>query len=124
MSHLPALNGVNVSDPTIDLRLRFRDTLEEAEVRKMDTLLRRAQIQPGQTMLDIGFGWGGLSLHAAKKYGCRVTGITLSVEQKALAEVRVKEEGLGHLIDFEVVDYRVFARRKPNRGRFDRVLSC
>jgi len=104
--------------------LRFKGTLEEAQWRKLDTLCDRAQIQPGQTFLDIGFGWGGLSIHAAKKYGCKVTGITLSVEQKALAEERVKMEGLGHLITFEVVDYRIFARRKENRGRFDRVISC
>jgi len=116
-------DSVKVPSPTGG-RLKFRDTLEEAEMRKIDTLLDRAQLQPGQTMLDIGFGWGGLSLHAAKKYGCKVTGITLSVEQKALAEVRVKEEGLGHLITFEVIDYRIFARRKENRQKFDRVLSC
>ena len=104
--------------------LVFRGTLEEAQWRKLDTLLERAQIQPGQTMLDIGFGWGGLSLHAARKYGCFVTGITLSVEQKALAEERVRDMGLGSLISFEVVDYRTFARRKDNQGKFDRVLSC
>mmetsp|Transcript_2918 Transcript_2918/g.4607 ORF Transcript_2918/g.4607 Transcript_2918/m.4607 type:complete len:1035 (+) Transcript_2918:148-3252(+) len=104
--------------------LVFRGTLEEAQWRKLDTLLDRAQVQPGQRLLDIGFGWGGLSLHAAKKYGCEVTGITLSVEQKALAEERVKKAGLEHLITFEVVDYRKFARRKENRGKFDRVLSC
>ena len=102
----------------------FRGTLEEAQWRKLDTLLDRAQIQHGQNVLDIGFGWGGLSIHAAKKYGCKVTGITLSVEQKALAEERVKKEGLEHLISFEVVDYRTFARRKENLGRFDRVLCC
>ncbi len=72
----------------------------------------------------LGFGWGGLSLHAAKKYRCRVTGITLSVEQKSLAEERVREEGLEDLITFEVIDYRTFARRKENRQKFDRVLSC
>jgi cyclopropane-fatty-acyl-phospholipid synthase len=104
--------------------LVFRGTLEEAQWRKLDTLLARAQVQPGQTLLDIGFGWGGLSIHAAKKYGCRVTGITLSVEQKALADERVKNEGLQDLITFEVVDYRTFARRSVNVGKFDRVLSC
>lgn len=104
--------------------LKFKGSLEEAQWRKLDTLCDRAQLQPGQTLLDIGFGWGGLSLHAAKKYGCRVTGITLSVEQKALAEERVEKEGLGHLINFEVVDYRTFARRKENSGKFDRVISC
>eukprot|EP00577_Skeletonema_sp_RCC1716_P002131 CAMPEP_0113433448 /NCGR_PEP_ID=MMETSP0013_2-20120614/34886_1 /TAXON_ID=2843 ORGANISM="Skeletonema costatum, Strain 1716" /NCGR_SAMPLE_ID=MMETSP0013_2 /ASSEMBLY_ACC=CAM_ASM_000158 /LENGTH=1067 /DNA_ID=CAMNT_0000323033 /DNA_START=20 /DNA_END=3220 /DNA_ORIENTATION=+ /assembly_acc=CAM_ASM_000158 len=104
--------------------LRFKGTLEEAQWRKLDTLCDRAQILPGQTLLDIGFGWGGLSIHAAKKYGCKVTGITLSVEQKALAEERVEKEGLGHLINFEVVDYRIFARRQDNQGKFDRVISC
>jgi cyclopropane-fatty-acyl-phospholipid synthase len=110
--------------PAPQSKLVFRGSLEEAEVRKLDTLLTRAQIQPGQTMLDIGFGWGGLSIHAARKFGCHVTGITLSVEQKALAEERVKNEGLGHLITFEVIDYRTFARRKENKHHFDRVLSC
>lgn len=102
----------------------FRGSLEQAQWRKLDTLLERAQLQPGQEVLDIGFGWGGLSIHAAKKYGCKVTGITLSVEQKALAEERVKKEGLEHLIHFEVCDYRVFGRKKENQGKFDRVLSC
>ncbi|KAG7347900.1 cyclopropane-fatty-acyl-phospholipid synthase [Nitzschia inconspicua] len=104
--------------------LVFRGTLEEAQWRKLDTLLDRAQVLPGQNILDIGFGWGGLSIHAAKKYGCMVTGITLSVEQRELATRRVKAEGLQHLITFEVIDYRTFARRKDNRGKFDRVLSC
>jgi cyclopropane-fatty-acyl-phospholipid synthase len=113
-----------VAAPSPQRGLVFRGTLEEAQWRKLDTLLDRAQVKPGQKLLDIGFGWGGLSLHAAKKYGCKVTGITLSVEQKALAMKRVKSEGLEDLITFEVIDYRVFARRKDNRGAFDRVLSC
>jgi cyclopropane-fatty-acyl-phospholipid synthase len=113
-----------VKAPAPQQGLVFRGTLEEAQWRKLDTLLDRAQVQPGQTVLDIGFGWGGLSLHAARKYGCKVTGITLSVEQKDLATKRVKEEGLQDLITFEVIDYRTFARREENRGKFDRVLSC
>lgn len=113
-----------VKAPAPEKGLVFRGTLEEAQWRKLDTLCDRAQMEPGQTVLDIGFGWGGLSLHAAKKYGCIVTGITLSVEQKALAEERVRKEGLQHLITFEVIDYRTFARRKDNLGKFDRVLSC
>ena len=115
-------DGIKLPSP--QSKLVFRGSLEEAEVRKLDTLLARAQIQPGQTMLDIGFGWGGLSLHAARKFGCHVKGITLSVEQKALAEERVKNEGLNHLITFEVIDYRTFARRNENKHSFDRVLSC
>lgn len=113
-----------VKAPSPQTGLVFRGTLEQAQWRKLDTLLARAQIQPGQKMLDIGFGWGGLSIHAAKKFGCQVTGITLSVEQKALAEERVRSEGVQDLVTFEVVDYRTFARRKENRGKFDRVLSC
>lgn len=113
-----------IQAPQSQAGLVFRDSLEQAQWRKLDTLLMRAQVQPGQTLLDIGFGWGGLSIHAAKKYSCKVTGITLSVEQKALAESRVRKEGLEQLITFEVVDYRKFARRKENRGKFDRVLSC
>jgi cyclopropane-fatty-acyl-phospholipid synthase len=113
-----------VRAPSPQRGLQFRGSLEEAQWRKLDTLLDRAQIKAGQTMLDIGFGWGGLSIHAAKKYGCNVTGITLSVEQKALAEARVAKEGVGHLITFEVIDYRTFARRPENAGKFDRVLSC
>ena len=104
--------------------LVFRGSLEEAQNRKLDTYLARAQVQPGQKLLDIGFGWGGLSLRAATKYGCKVTGITLSVEQKALAEERVKEAGVGHLVTFEVCDYRTFCRRKENLGKFDRIVSC
>jgi cyclopropane-fatty-acyl-phospholipid synthase len=113
-----------VQAPAPQKGLVFRGSLEEAQWRKLDTLLDRAQIKPGQTVLDIGFGWGGLSLHAAKKYGCQVTGITLSVEQKALADARVKKEGLESLITFEVIDYRTFARRPESQGKFDRVLSC
>jgi cyclopropane-fatty-acyl-phospholipid synthase len=113
-----------VRAPSSQGGLLFRGTLEEAQWRKLDTLLSRAQVQPGSTLLDIGFGWGGLSIHAAKKYGCKVVGITLSVEQKALAEQRVREHGVESLVSFEVVDYRTFARRKENRGKFDRVLSC
>jgi cyclopropane-fatty-acyl-phospholipid synthase len=113
-----------VKAPSPNQGLVFRGTLEEAQWRKLDTLLDRAQVLPGQTVLDIGFGWGGLSIHAAKKYGCKVTGITLSVEQRDLAMKRVKTEGLEDLITFEVIDYRTFARKKENQGKFDRVLSC
>lgn len=104
--------------------LIFRGSLEQAQKRKLDTLLSRGQLKSTHTILDIGFGWGGLSIYAAKKYGCKVYGITLSVEQKSLADKRVRREGLEHLIHFEVVDYRTYARRAENQGRFDRVFSC
>ena len=105
--------------------LIYKGTLEEAQWRKLDTLLARAQMTTDNLrVLDIGFGWGGLSLHAARKYNARVHGITLSVEQMALARERVKKEGLEHLITFEVIDYRTFAKKKENQKKFDRVLSC
>mmetsp|Transcript_40810 Transcript_40810/g.84913 ORF Transcript_40810/g.84913 Transcript_40810/m.84913 type:complete len:637 (-) Transcript_40810:1441-3351(-) len=113
-----------VKAPSPQTGLIFRGSLEEAQWRKLDTYLARAQVQPGQKLLDIGFGWGGLSLRAATKYGCQVTGITLSVEQKALAQQRVKDAGVEHLVTFEVCDYRTFCRRKENLGKFDRIVSC
>jgi cyclopropane-fatty-acyl-phospholipid synthase len=102
--------------------LKYVDDLESAQTRKIDELLKRLEpLGPEHTLLDIGFGWGGICLRAASKYGCKVHGITLSVEQKALAEEKVKAQGLGHLITFELVDYRVFA----SQGRkFDRIVSC
>lgn len=96
-------------------------SLEDAQERKINALLQRLQISKHHTLLDIGFGWGGIAIAAAEKIGCRVHGITLSTEQKKLAEERVRAKGLSHLITFELCDYRVFA----NSGRtFDRIVSC
>ena len=84
----PSMNSTMVP------RLHFTGSLEEAQFRKVDTLLRRAQLTPEHRLLDIGFGWGGLAIRAAMTVGCRVHGITLSKEQKALAEERVRARGL------------------------------
>ena len=109
---------------------KFSGTLDEAQTRKLDTLCSKACLpRRGDStgrqlrLLDIGFGWGGLSIHAAKYYNVSVVGITLSVEQCKLATDRVKAEGLSHLIEFKIVDYRVFARAKENDMAFDRVIS-
>ena len=107
--------------------LKFIDSLESAQLRKIDALLSRLEpLGPDHTFLDIGFGWGGICLRAAEKYGCQVYGITLSTEQKALAEEKVAQKGLGHLITFELVDYREFSRRRAANGdrKFDRIVSC
>lgn len=107
--------------------LTFHGTLEQAQLRKIDLLLAKLEpLGPQHTLLDIGFGWGGICLRAAEKYGCRVTGITLSTEQKALAEEKVRAKGLSHLISFELCDYRVFARERKRKGiaKFDRIVSC
>ena len=102
--------------------LTLQDSLENAQKRKIDTLLSRLEpLGPNHTLLDIGFGWGGICIRAAEKYGCKVHGITLSIEQKTLAEERVRAKGLEHLITFELVDYRVFAK---SGRQFDRIVSC
>ena len=105
--------------------VKFVSTLEQAQLRKVDELLRRLEpIEPHHTLLDIGFGWGGISIRAAEKYGCKVVGITLSKEQKALAEERVRVKGLQDKISFELIDYRDFAKKASNQKRFERIVSC
>jgi len=103
------------SFPASPYRMAFNGSLEEAQLRKVDTLISTCRVEKGHTLLDIGFGWGGIAIRAAETIGCKVVGITLSKEQKALAEEKVREKGLEHLIHFELVDYRVFARRYVER---------
>ncbi|CAN0020776.1 unnamed protein product [Ectocarpus sp. 4 AP-2014] len=97
-------------------------SLEKAQERKADALIARARLSKHHRLLDIGFGWGGISIRAAETVGCRVHGITLSKEQMALAEEKVLARGLQDLITFELVDYRDFAKQHP--GEFDRIISC
>lgn len=84
-------------------------------------MIARANVQKEDRVLDLGFGWGGLSIRLAETVGCRVHGITLSKEQHDLALERVRARGLDHLITFEIVDYRVFAADHP--GEFDKIIS-
>jgi cyclopropane-fatty-acyl-phospholipid synthase len=69
-------------------------TLEEAQYAKYDLVARKLDLQPGQRLLDVGCGWGGMVRHAAKEYGVRALGVTLSREQAEWAQARIKEEGL------------------------------
>ena len=69
-------------------------TLEEAQVAKFDRICRQLDLQPGDHLLEIGTGWGGFAIHAARHYGCRVTTTTLSREQHAWARDWVAREGL------------------------------
>lgn len=111
-----------ITSPSGSPLLVFNDSLEEAQLRKVDALLSRLEpLGPQQTLLDIGFGWGGICIRAAEKYVCKVYGITLSTEQKAMAEEKVRAKGLEHLINFELVDYRLFAK---TGAQFDRIVSC
>ncbi|MBS0581756.1 MAG: class I SAM-dependent methyltransferase [Proteobacteria bacterium] len=93
------------------------DTLEAASVRKLDLVCRRLELKPGDRVVEIGTGWGGFALHAAKHYGCHVTTATISQEQYALARERVTTAGLGDRIDVLLQDYRDL------HGRFDKLVS-
>jgi cyclopropane-fatty-acyl-phospholipid synthase len=81
-------------------------TLEEAQHAKYDLVARKLDLQPGQRLLDVGCGWGGMVRHAAKEYGVRALGVTLSREQAEWAQARIKEDGLDHLAEVRFMDYR------------------
>lgn len=82
------------------------EELETAQERKLDYLCRKLRLRPGQRLLDIGCGWGGLVKHAAQNYGVDATGITLSQPQAELANQRLAEAGLSRRARVEVCDYR------------------
>jgi cyclopropane-fatty-acyl-phospholipid synthase len=81
-------------------------TLEEAQFEKYDLVARKLDLKPGQRLLDIGCGWGGMVRHAAKHYGVKVLGVTLSREQAAWAQEEIKRQGLDHLAEVRFMDYR------------------
>ena len=82
------------------------DDLDTAQARKLDTLCRKLRLQPGQRLLDIGCGWGGLVMYAAQHYDVDATGITLSGPQVALANERIAAAGLADRCRVEARDYR------------------
>ncbi|SHK48625.1 cyclopropane-fatty-acyl-phospholipid synthase [Marinobacter antarcticus] len=92
-------------------------TLEEAAVHKLDTICQKLDLQPGDRVIEIGTGWGGFAIHAAKHYGCHVTTTTISKEQLELAQDRVISEGLENRITLLFDDYRDLA------GQFDKLVS-
>jgi len=92
------------------------DSLEQAQLRKIHTLLDRLDLRPGQRLLDIGCGWGTLAIEAAKR-GVSVVGLTLSTEQKAWAERKIAEAGLSERVEIRLQDYR------ETGERFDAVSS-
>lgn len=81
-------------------------TLEEAQHAKYDLVARKLDLQPGQRLLDVGCGWGGMVRHAAKEYGVRAIGVTLSAEQAEWAQERIKSDGLDGLAEVRHLDYR------------------
>jgi cyclopropane-fatty-acyl-phospholipid synthase len=92
-------------------------SLHEAQVAKNDALCRKLHLAPTDHVLEIGTGWGGWSLHAARQYGCRVTSLTLSRRQHDLAVQRVAAAGLSDRIEVRLQDYRDLT------GRFDKIVS-
>jgi cyclopropane-fatty-acyl-phospholipid synthase len=101
---------------------RPEEALQAAQLRKLTALAELARLKPGMHVLEIGFGWGSLTLLLVKRYGVKVTGITLSTQQLALAQQRVDAAGVSHLVSFHLADYRVFV--PPAGVRYDRTLSC
>ncbi|MGW6415627.1 class I SAM-dependent methyltransferase [Streptomyces sp. NPDC055055] len=93
-------------------------TLEEAQRDKLDLIARKLNLKEGDRLLDVGCGWGSMALHAAREYGAKVVGITLSREQAAFARKRIAEEGLTDRIEIRVQDYRDVAD-----GPYDAVSS-
>ena len=92
-------------------------TLEQASIAKLDRICRKLDLQPGDRVLEIGTGWGGFALHAARHYGCHVTTTTISREQHAWARERIDAAGLGARITLLADDYRDLT------GRYDKLVS-
>ena len=92
-------------------------SLEEAQLAKLERICRQLELGPENHLLEIGSGWGGLAVHAARHHGCRVTTTTISAEQHELARRRVAEAGLEDRVTVLLEDYRDL------RGRYDRLVS-
>jgi cyclopropane-fatty-acyl-phospholipid synthase len=86
-------------------------TLEEAQVAKMEHVCRKLRLQPGETVVEAGAGWGALALHMAKYYGVKVRAFSISHEQTMYARQRAEEEGLSQQVEFIEDDYRNIASR-------------
>ena len=95
------------------------ESLDQAQVRKLDYLCRKLRLKPGEKLLDIGCGWGGLILHAARSYGVEALGVTLSQPQADLADERIRAAGLAAHCRVEVRDYRDLALEP----QFDKLVS-
>lgn len=95
------------------------ESLEQAQQDKFMHLCRKLRLQKDDYLLDVGCGWGGLARFAAREFGARVFGITLSTEQLKLARERVNADGLVDRVELQLLDYRDL----PQDGRFDKVVS-
>ena len=93
------------------------DSLEAAQVHKMRLIAAKLRVVPGQRVLDIGSGWGGLGTYLARATGAQVSGVTLSVDQQKYATDKARRDGLHDRVRFDLRDYR------HQSGRFDRIVS-
>ncbi|MBN7574590.1 MULTISPECIES: SAM-dependent methyltransferase [Clostridium] len=94
------------------------DSLTQAQKNKVLHILNKLDLKEGETLLDIGCGWGELIISAAKEYNVKATGITLSSEQFAKVKEKIDNENLNNLVDVQLVDYREFKDRQ-----FDKIVS-
>jgi cyclopropane-fatty-acyl-phospholipid synthase len=93
------------------------ESLEDAQYNKLRMILKKADVQPSDHVLEIGSGWGSMAILAATTIGCKVTTITLSSQQKQLVENKIRSRGLEDLIDVQLIDYRNVT------GQFDKIIS-
>lgn len=97
------------------------EPLEEAQMRKLDRFIDNAKLKPADHVLEIGTGWGSFAIRAVQRTGCRITSLTLSREQKDLADQRIAAAGLTDNIEVLLCDYR--ALPMPKEGPYDKVVS-
>lgn len=108
-------------DPTMTYSCGYQrqetDTLEQMQLQKYELICKKLALQPGESLVDIGCGWGGMLIYAAENYGISGTGITLSLEQAALAKERIAQKGLNDKIKIKIADYREIT------GQYDKFIS-
>ena len=93
------------------------DTLYQAQIQKLDAICQRVQLKPGDQVIEIGTGWGGFAIHAAKHYGAHVSTTTISEEQHAFTKAQIDKEGLTDKITLLKEDYRNLT------GKYDKLVS-
>lgn len=108
-------------DPTLMYSCAFfehdQSTLEQASVAKLEMICRKLQLRPSDHVVEIGTGWGGFAIHAASKYGCKITTTTISEAQASLARERIASAGLSDRISVIQADYRDLT------GQYDKLVS-
>jgi len=97
------------------------EALEEAQNRKLARFIKNVRLKASDRVLEIGTGWGSFAIKAVRETGCHVTSLTLSKEQKELAEERIRAAGLESRIEVRLCDYR--AMQVPEEGPFDKIVS-